>query len=93
MLVGSELRETFPQKTKRNQFYGYELDNMRYWIYTRPANSDAIRQARTALFDRMRYREDFEGCAQMVIDLGGEIISPIPGVPKHSPTYSHRKTH
>lgn len=83
MLVGSELRKTFPQKTKRNQFYGYELDNMRYWIYTRPANSDAIRLARTALFDRMRYREDFEGCAQMVIDLGGEIISPLPGVPKN----------
>ena len=93
MQVGSELRATFPEKTKSNQFYGYELDQMRYWIHTRPANSDAIRMARTVLFDRMRYREDFEGCAQLVIDLGGEIISPMPGVPKHSPTYQHRKAH
>ena len=92
-MVGSELRATFPVKTKSNQFYGYELDNMRYWIYTRPANSDAIRSARIALFDRMRYREDFEGCAKMVTDLGGEIISPMPGVPKHSPTRRHRKAH
>ena len=89
-MVGSELRATFPAKTKSNQFYGYELDNMRYFIAVRTGyhKSAAIQQ-----FDQYRYSEDFEACAKMVTDLGGEIISPMPGVPKHSPTYSHRKAH
>lgn len=81
MLFGAELRETFPAKTKRNQFYGYELDDMRYFIAIR---TGYLKSAAVTKFDRLRYAEDFEACAQMVTELGGEIISPMPGVPKHS---------
>lgn len=55
-----------------NNFNFTNFDAMREWLKTLDG-SPAIRRARIDIFDRFRYREDYEAIYQLIIDLGGVI--------------------
>ena len=49
-----------------------DFDTMRNWLYTL-SGSWEIRRARINIFDRYRYREDYEAIYNFITEMGGEI--------------------
>ena len=49
-----------------------DFDAMRNWLRTLSGPFE-IRRARINIFDRYRYREDYEAIYNFIIELGGEI--------------------
>ncbi len=50
-----------------------DFDAMREWLKTL-GGSFEIRRARLNIFDRYRYREDYEAIYKFIIEMGGEIV-------------------
>ena len=55
------------------KFNSTDFDDMREWLKTLPG-SFSIRRARVNIFDRFRYREDYEALYKFIEEMGGEII-------------------
>lgn len=53
-------------------FKMYDFDEMRQWLRTLPGAFE-IRRARINIFDRYRYREDYEAIYNFIREMGGEI--------------------
>lgn len=53
-------------------FKMYDFDSMRKWLYTLNGSFE-IRRARINIFDRYRYREDYEAIYDFITKMGGEI--------------------
>jgi len=51
-----------------------DLEDMRDFVCKAYARFPSIRRARLALYDRLRYREDYVGCACMAETLGAHIV-------------------
>lgn len=49
-----------------------DFDAMRNWLRTLSGPFE-IRRARINIFDRYRYREDYEAIYNFIIEMGGEI--------------------
>jgi len=49
-----------------------DFDAMRNWLRTLSGPFE-IRRARINIFDRYRYREDYEAIYNFIVELGGEI--------------------
>lgn len=49
-----------------------DFDTMRKWLYSL-SGSFEIRRARINIFDRYRYREDYEAIYNFITEMGGEI--------------------
>lgn len=49
-----------------------DFDAMRKWLHTL-SGSFEIRRARIDIFDRYRYREDYEAIYNFITEMGGEI--------------------
>lgn len=49
-----------------------DFDAMRQWLHTL-SGSFEIRRARLDIFDRYRYREDYEAIYNFITEMGGEI--------------------
>ena len=49
-----------------------DFDAMRQWLRTL-SGSFEIRRARLDIFDRYRYREDYEAIYNFITEMGGEI--------------------
>lgn len=49
-----------------------DFDAMRQWLRTL-SGSFEIRRARINIFDRYRYREDYEAIYNFITEMGGEI--------------------
>lgn len=49
-----------------------DFDTMRKWLHTL-SGSFEIRRARIDIFDRYRYREDYEAIYNFITEMGGEI--------------------
>ena len=47
---------------------------MREFVRKAYARAPSIRRARLALYDRLRYREDYVGCARIAETLGAHIV-------------------
>ena len=54
------------------QFNQFDFDSMRQWLKTLPGAFE-VRRARISIFDRFRYREDFEALYNFISELGGII--------------------
>lgn len=54
-------------------FKATDFDAMRNWLKSL-AGSAELRRARLNLFDRYRYREDYESMYQFIEYMGGKII-------------------
>ena len=50
----------------------YDFDAMRNWLRSL-SGSFEIRRARINIFDRYRYREDYEAIYNFIKEMGGEI--------------------
>ena len=55
-------------------FHMTDLEGMREFTRRAYARSPSIRRARLALYDRLRYREDYVGCARIAETLGAHIV-------------------
>ena len=55
-------------------FHMTDLEDMREFVRKAYAHSPSIRRARLILYDRLRYREDYVGCARIAETLGAHII-------------------
>lgn len=55
-------------------FHMTDLEDMREFVRKAYARFPSIRRARLALYDRLRYREDYVGCARMTETLGAHIV-------------------
>ena len=55
-------------------FHMTDLEGMREFVRKAYAHFPSIRRARLALYDRLRYREDYVGCARMAETLGAHIV-------------------
>lgn len=55
------------------EFNSTDFESMRDWLKTLPG-SFSIRRARINIFDRFRYREDYESLYDFIKEMGGEII-------------------
>lgn len=55
------------------KFEATDFEAMRIWLRTIPGSFE-IRCARINLFDRFRYREDYESLYKFIEEMGGEII-------------------
>lgn len=55
-------------------FHINDLEDMREFVRKAYARAPSIRRARLALYDRLRYREDYVGCARMAETLGAHIV-------------------
>lgn len=55
-------------------FHMIDLEDMREFVRNAYARAPSIRRARLALYDRLRYREDYVGCARMAETLGAHIV-------------------
>jgi hypothetical protein len=53
-------------------FKVYDFDAMRNWLRSL-SGSFEIRRARINIFDRYRYREDYEAIYNFIKEMGGEI--------------------
>ena len=53
-------------------FKMHDFDSMRQWLHTLPGSFE-IRRARINIFDRYRYREDYEAIYNFIKEMGGEI--------------------
>lgn len=53
-------------------FKMYDFDAMRNWLRSL-SGSFEIRRARINIFDRYRYREDYEAIYNFIKEMGGEI--------------------
>lgn len=53
-------------------FKMYDFDAMRNWLRSLPGSFE-IRRARTHIFDRYRYREDYETIYNFINGMGGKI--------------------
>lgn len=53
-------------------FKMYDFDAMRNWLRSLPGSFE-IRRARTHIFDRYRYREDYEAIYNFIKGMGGKI--------------------
>lgn len=53
-------------------FKMYDFDAMRNWLLSL-SGSFEIRRARINIFDRYRYREDYEAIYNFIKEMGGEI--------------------
>ena len=49
-----------------------DFDAMRQWLHTLRGSFE-IRRARINIFDRYRYREDYEAIYNFITEMGGEI--------------------
>ena len=56
------------------KFEMYDFDGMRDWLRNLKG-SPSIRYARVSIFDRYRYREDYEAIYIFITEMGGEINS------------------
>lgn len=50
----------------------YDFNAMRNWLRSLPGSFE-IRRARINIFDRYRYREDYEAIYNFIIEMGGII--------------------
>lgn len=53
-------------------FKTYDFNAMRNWLRSLPGSFE-IRRARINIFDRYRYREDYEAIYNFIIEMGGII--------------------
>lgn len=53
-------------------FKMYDFNAMRDWLRSIPGSFE-IRRARINIFDRYRYREDYEAIYNFIIEMGGII--------------------
>lgn len=53
-------------------FKMYDFEAMRQWLRTLSGPFE-IRRARINIFDRYRYREDYEAIYNFIVEMGGEI--------------------
>lgn len=53
-------------------FNVYDFDEMRHWLRSLPG-SFKIKRARVNIFDRYRYRENYEAIYNFIKEMGGEI--------------------
>ena len=54
-------------------FKPFNFEDMRDWLFSLPCSDCKIRKARMALFDRLRYREDYPAIYDFIISMGGQI--------------------
>lgn len=57
------------------KFNQFDFEEMRNWLKTLPGSFE-IRRARINLFDRFRYREDYEAIYNFIKEMGSEITPP-----------------
>ena len=54
-------------------FKPFDFEAMRDWLSSLPCSDRKIPKARTALFDRLRYKEDYSALCDFIIAMGGQI--------------------